>query len=137
MSYQIGRSSLVEDHAAGSTTRELLRRVDTEERVTTRPAGTTVAARLVTLLFGLVQLVIALRIVLLAFDARQGNDIVTTILTISGVFVAPFEGILQTDAMSASGAILDIAAVVALVGWTIVELIALQVIRIGSPRPDA
>ena len=137
MSYQIGRSSLVEDHAAGSTTRESLRRVDTEERVVTRPKGTTVAARLVTLLFGLVQLAIALRIVLLAFDARQGNDIVTTILTISGVFVAPFEGILQTDAMSASGAVLDIAAVVALVGWTIVELIALQVIRIGSPRPDA
>ncbi len=137
MSYQIGRSSLTEDHAAGSTTRESLRRVDTEEIVTTRPAGITVAARLVTLLFGLVQLVIALRIVLLAFDARQGNDIVTTIMTISGVFVAPFEGVLQTDAMSASGAVLDIAAVVALVGWTIVELIALQVIRIGSVRPDA
>ena len=137
MTYQIGRSSLTEDRAAGSTTRESLRLADTEEIVTTRPAGITVAARLVTLLFGLVQLVIALRIVLLAFDARQGNDIVTTILTISSVFVAPFEGILRTDAMSASGAVLDIAAVVALVGWTIVELIALQVIRIGSPGPDA
>ena len=137
MTYQIGRSSLTEDRAAGSTTRESLRLADTEEIVTTRPAGITVAARLVTLLFGLVQLVIALRIVLLAFDARQGNDIVTTILTISSVFVAPFEGILRTDAMSASGAVLDIAAVVALVGWTIVELIALQVLRVGSPRPDA
>ncbi len=137
MTYQIGRSSLTEDRAAGSTTRESLRQVDTEETVTTRPAGITVAARIVTLLFGLVQLVIALRIVLLAFDARQGNDIVTTILTVSSVFVAPFEGILRTDAMSASGAVLDIAAVVALVGWTIVELIALQVIRIGSVSPDA
>ena len=103
-----------------------------EHRVaTTAPAPSTVAARIVTVLFGLIQLVIGLRILLLALDAREGNALVAAILDLSRPLVAPFEGILRTNALESGGSVLDLAAVVALVGWTIVELVILAVLRIG------
>jgi hypothetical protein len=136
MSNQIGRSSLSEERSP-TLPHERYRSVEVDAVTTVRPSGMTVAQRVVTLLFGLVQLLIALRIALLVLDARQANDIVRAILSASQLFVAPFEGILRTNAMSASGAVLDVAAVVAFVGWTIVELIVLQVMRLGRPGTDA
>ena len=86
------------------------------------------------LVFGLIQIVIGARIVLLLLDAREANALVSAILDISQVFVAPFEGILRTDSLNAAGSILDITAIVALVGWTILELIVLWVIGIFRRR---
>ena len=83
------------------------------------------------MLFGLVQLVIGLRILLLLLDAREGNALVAAILDLSRPLVAPFEGILRTNALESGGSVLDLAAVVALVGWTIVELVILAILRIG------
>ena len=109
-------------------------RVVDETRVTTsRPSGSTLASRIVILVFGLIQLVIGLRIILLALDAREGNDLVRAILDISQVFVAPFEGILRSDAVAAGGSVLDGAAVLALIGWTLIELVVLAVIRVARP----
>jgi hypothetical protein len=103
-----------------------------EHRVaTTAPTPSTLAARIVTVLFGLIQLVIGLRILLLALNAREGNALVAAILDLSRPLVAPFEGILRTNALESGGSVLDLAAVVALVGWTIVELVILAVLRIG------
>ena len=103
-----------------------------EHRVaTTSPSASTLAARVVTVLFGLVQLVIGLRILLLLLDAREGNALVAAILDLSRPLVAPFEGILRTNALESGGSVLDLAAVVALVGWTIVELVILAILRIG------
>jgi hypothetical protein len=104
-------------------------------RVTSTPSGSELARRLIVLIFGLIQLVIGLRIVLLLLDARTGNDIVSTILNISQVFVAPFEGILRTNALHAGGSLLDVAAVVALVGWTVLEAIILWVLGIFQREP--
>jgi hypothetical protein len=68
-------------------------RVVDERRVaTTRPSGATLASRVVILVFGLIQLLIGARIVLLALDAREGNAVVAAILDLSQPFVAPFEG---------------------------------------------
>jgi hypothetical protein len=99
-------------------------------RVTATPAGSELARRIVIVIFGLIQLVIVLRIVLLLVDARTGNDIVSGILNISQVFVGPFEGILKTDALHSGGSILDVAAVVALIGWTVVEAVILWILGI-------
>jgi len=74
--------------------------------------------------------VIGLRILLLIVDARTGNGIVSGILNISQVFVGPFDGILKTDALHSGGSMLDIAALVALVGWTVVEAIVLWILNI-------
>ena len=93
-------------------------------------SGAELARRIVVLVFGLIQAVIVLRIVLLLLDARIGNALVSGILDVSKIFVAPFEGILNTNALSAGGSILDVAALVALVGWTLVELGAFAVINL-------
>jgi hypothetical protein len=104
-------------------------------RVTATPSGSELARRIVYLIFGLIQLVIVLRIVLLLVDARTGNDIVQAILNISQVFVGPFEGILKTDALHSGGSELDVAAVVALIGWTIIEAIVLWILNIFRREP--
>lgn len=100
----------------------------------TRPGGDETSRRIVVLVFGLIQIVIGARIVLLLLDAREANGLVSAVLNISQVFVAPFEGMLRTDALHAAGSVLDITAIVALVGWTILELIVLWVIGIFGRR---
>jgi len=110
--------------------------VQTDSQRTSRsgPGGAELARRIVVLVFGLIQIVIGARIVLLLLDAREANGLVSGILNVSQVFVAPFEGILRTDSLNAAGSVLDITAIVALVGWTILELIVLWVIGIFSRR---
>ena len=108
----------------------------TSHRTTSAPpAGTETIRRVVILMFGLIQIVIGLRILLLLLDAREANGLVSAILNISQVFVAPFEGILRTDAVHSSGSILDITAIVAFVGWTILELIVLWAIGLFRRAP--
>ena len=92
------------------------------------PGAAEVIRRVAVLAFGLIQIVIAARIVLLVLDAREANGIVSGILNVSQVFVAPFDGILKTNALTSSGSILDIAAILALVGWTVIELIVVSVL---------
>jgi hypothetical protein len=94
------------------------------------------ARRIIVLVFGLIQVVIGLRIVLLLLDARTGNALVSGILDVSKIFVAPFEGILNSNALTAGGSTLDVAAVVAFVGWTILELIALWAVGIFRRDPS-
>jgi hypothetical protein len=101
-----------------------------ERRVTRTPSGGELAGRVVVLLFGIVQVLIILRIVLLLLNAREGNDLVSWILNASQIFVGPFEGMLNTNALHAGGSVLDIAAILALVGWTVLEAIILAAVGI-------
>jgi len=107
----------------------------TSRTIETRPSGGAVAGRIVILLFGIIQVLIILRIVLLLLDAREGNDLVAFILNASQIFVGPFEGMLKTDALKAGGALFDIAAVVALVGWTLLEALILAAVGIFRREP--
>jgi hypothetical protein len=111
--------------------------IQTDTRRTTRsgPGGSEMTRRVVVLIFGLIELFIGLRIVLLLLDARTGNALVSGILNISQVFVAPFDGILHTNALTAGGSILDIAAVVAFVGWAIIELVVIWAVGIFRREP--
>ncbi len=88
-------------------------RTDHLRSTTASPNTSETTRRVVVLLFGLIQIVIGARIVLLLLDAREANVVVSAILNVSGAFVAPFEGILRTDALHAAGSVLDITAVVA------------------------
>ena len=107
-----------------------------ERRTSTlSPSGGEVARRVIALIFGLIQAVIVLRIVLLLLDAREGNDLVAFILNTSQLFVAPFEGIFRTNALTSGGSILDVAAIAALVGWTIIEAIAFWIVNIFRREP--
>lgn len=100
------------------------------ERAEVSPSGGEMIRRVVVLIFGIIQALIILRIVLLLLDAREGNAIVSFILNTSQLFVAPFEGIFRTDALRSSGSILDIAAIAAVVGWTILEFIILWAVNL-------
>jgi len=105
------------------------------ERTTVAPSGGELLRRVVTLIFGIIQSLIVLRIVLLLLNAREGNDVVQFILNASQPFVAPFIGIFQVDALKQSGSVLDIAAIAALVGWTILEFIVLWAVNIMRREP--
>jgi hypothetical protein len=99
------------------------------------PGASEMTRRVLILLFGLIQIVIAARFVLLLLDAREANGIVSAILNISQLFVSPFDGILKTDNLHAAGSIFDITAIVAFVGWTILELIVLWAVGIFRREP--
>jgi hypothetical protein len=103
----------------------LSNRTVTSRQLDVRPSNNETVRRIVVLVFGLIQIVIGLRIVLLLLNARTGNFIVSVINNLGGVLIAPFEGILRTNALSAGGSVLDFAAIVALVGWTILEAIVI------------
>jgi hypothetical protein len=105
-------------------------------RVTrTGPGGAELTRRVIVLVFGLIQIVVGARIVLLLLDAREADGLVSGVLNVSQLFVAPFEGILRTESLNAAGSVLDIAAVVALVGWTIIELIVIWAVGIFRRQP--
>lgn len=103
--------------------------------VTARPSSGELLSRLVLFVFGVIQLVIALRILFLAIGAREGNEIVAFVLALSRPLVAPFEGMLGTDALGASGALLDTTAFIALIGWTVLEVILLAFLRLLRREP--
>lgn len=103
---------------------------------TVRPSGAETGRRVAVLVFGLIQIVIALRFILLLLDARTGNALVAGILNVSQWFVGPFEGILHTNAIQAGGSVLDVTAILAFVGWTILELIVLWALGIFRREPS-
>jgi hypothetical protein len=107
-----------------------------ERRTVTRsPSGGELAGRIVILIFGIIQVFIILRIVLLLLNAREGNDLVSFILNTSQIFVSPFNGILNVDNLKSGGSVLDIAAILALVGWTVLEALILAAVGIFRREP--
>ena len=108
-----------------------------ERRVTRTPSGGEMVGRVVILLFGIVQVFIILRIILLLLNAREGNDLVKFILDTSQIFVSPFNGMLNVDNLKAGGSVLDVAAVLALIGWTVLEAVILAAVGVFRREPTA
>ena len=101
------------------------------------PGGATLASRIVMFVFGILQALLILRIILLALVANQSNDIVNLIMSLTDPFVEPFRGMFALDKVTAGqGSVFDVAALVALIGWTLVEALILAGIRIFSRRPS-
>ena len=126
--------TVVTERPATATGQETVRS-DSRRITSTGPGGSEMIRRVIVLLFGLIQLVIGLRIVLLVLDAREANGLVAGILNVSQLFVAPFDGILKTNNLHAAGSVLDITAIVAFVGWTILELIVIWAVGIFRREP--
>ena len=111
--------------------------VRTTERAYTSagPGGAAVISRFVTFLFGVLQVALILRIILLLLVANPGNDVVQLILNVTDPFVEPFRGMFSLDRVTAdSGSMLDVAAIVALIGWSLVELLVLALVRVFDRR---
>ena len=101
------------------------------------PEGLSVVGRFVAFIFGVLQAMIVLRLVLLVLVANHGNDIVAFILGATDPFVEPFRGMFALDRVRADqGSVLDVAALVALIGWTLIEGLVLAALRIFARRPS-
>jgi len=99
------------------------------------PGGATYASRIVTFLFGILQALLIIRIILLLLVANRGNDVVQFVMNITQPFVDPFIGMFSLNRVAADqGSVLDVAAIVALIGWTLIELLILAGIRLFSRR---
>jgi uncharacterized protein YggT (Ycf19 family) len=101
------------------------------------PGGATLASRIVSFAFGVLQVLLILRVILLLLVANAGNDVVRFVFNVTQPFVEPFLGMFSLNRVTADqGSTLDIAAIVALIGWTLVEMLVLAAIRIFSRRPS-
>jgi len=99
------------------------------------PGPMSYVQRVVSLLFGILAVLIGLRILLLLLVANQQNSLVDFVYDVTEPFVAPFRGIFNFDTVSpGGGSVLDIAAVVALVGWVLIYLLIMAILRIGDRR---
>ncbi len=127
--------SVVTDVPTTTESGGLANRTTTRRQLDFRPSNNETTRRIVVLVFGLIQIVVGLRIVLLLLDARAGNVLVSVINNVGGLLVAPFQGILRISAVSSGGSVLDVAAVVAIVGWTIIELVVLWSLAIFRHEP--
>ena len=130
------QQSVTTDAPTTTETGALANRTTTSRRLDYRPSNNETTRRIVVLVFGLIQIVIGLRILLLAVDARTGNLLVSIITNLGGVLTAPFQGVLRINAVASGGSVLDVAAVVALIGWTLVELIVIWSLAIFRREPS-
>ena len=99
------------------------------------PSGADVLGRIVLLVFGVIQVLLVLRIVGLLIDANRTNDLVRLVYDVSAILVAPFEGIIRTDTVNAGTSVLDVTAIVALIGWTLLEFLILAAIGLFRRQP--
>ena len=91
------------------------------------------ARRVLSLLFGILAVLIGLRILLLLLVANETNSIVDFVYNVTQPFVEPFRGIFAFDAVTpGGGSVFDIAALVALVGWLLIYLLLVAILRLGD-----
>ncbi len=99
--------------------------------VDTGPTALTMVRRIVGLIFGVLIGLIVLRVILLLLGANADNGIVDTIYGLSEPLVAPFRGIFALNRVSPTGnSTLDIAALVAIVGWLLIYLVVFAILKI-------
>ncbi len=92
-------------------------------------------SRLIKVLFGIIQALLILRIVFLLLIANRDNAVVQTVLGVTDWLVSPFVGMFRFDNVrTSSGSVLDVAAIVALIAWTIVEWIVLATVNVFRPN---
>jgi len=103
------------------------------------PAGPTVVEasplapirRAIWLLFGILIALLGIRILFLVLGANEGNVIVDAVYGITDPFVAPFRGIFSIEQVRPTGSsIFDVAALIAIVGWTLVAAVISAILRI-------
>jgi YGGT family len=99
------------------------------------PTPVTIARRLIDTLFGILELLLVVRILLLALGANTGNALVDGIYTITDPFVLPFVGVFSINHVHPVGqSVIDVAAIVAMVGWAILALIIDAILRVADRR---
>ena len=91
-----------------------------------------VASRLVMYVFGVIEVLIAIRFVLMLLGANATAGFVRMIYGVSGIFVAPFNSIFGTQRVS--GATFEWSALVAIAVYALVAWGIVALIRAANPR---
>jgi len=95
------------------------------------PDAWATARRVASLVFALLLALLTLRIVLLALGADVGNAPVDLLYGLTDPVVAPFRGAFSIDEVRPAGrAVLDTAALVAGVGWALIFVLVIAVLRL-------
>src|SRR5438552_8174361 len=91
------------DRVVRTTTDEPVTTVRTTDRAYTPagPEGLSVVGRFVAFVFGVLQALLILRLVLLVLVANHNNDIVAFVLSVTDPFVEPFRGMFSLDRIRA------------------------------------
>jgi hypothetical protein len=93
--------------------------------------------RVVGLLFAIVIGLLLIRVLLLLLGANESDGLVRAIYNISDPFVGPFRGVFSMDEVRPTGrSVLDIAALVAIVGWSLIALVVIAILRIPDSTAD-
>ena len=71
-----------------------------ERHSAVNPSGGEMARRVIVLIFGIIQALIAMRRAPLLLDAREANALVAFILNASQLLVPPFEGVFRTNSLT-------------------------------------
>jgi hypothetical protein len=92
--------------------------------------------RVVGLLFGVLIVLIALRVVLLALGANAGNGLVDAIYAITDPFVSPFRTVFSIQQIQPTGvSVIDIGALVAIVGYSLLAILVIAILRLPDREP--
>ena len=125
----------IDPYGRDTAVRQTVRSTDVAS-VPARPEPVVTAARVVSFAFGILQALLILRMILLLLIANPGNDVVALVLNLTDPFVEPFRGMFALDRVGdGEGSVFDIAALVALIGWTLLEALILAAMRIFARRP--
>jgi uncharacterized protein YggT (Ycf19 family) len=100
--------------------------------VSTGPGPLYWARRILSLLFAVLFVLLGIRIFLLLFVADPDNDIVNFVYSVTEPFVAPFRGMFQFDEVVAGARTLDVAALAALIGWLLIYVLIMAILRLGD-----
>ncbi|MGZ8475852.1 MAG: YggT family protein [Candidatus Limnocylindria bacterium] len=91
------------------------------------------ARRVLTLLFSILTVLLAIRVILFLLVANQSNQIVDFVYGVTEPFVAPFRGIFAFDNVQpGGGSVFDIAAVVAFIGWLLIYLLLMAILSLAD-----
>ena len=91
------------------------------------------ARRVLTLLFTILAVLLAIRVILLLLVANQQNEIVDFVYGVTEPFVAPFRGIFAFETVQpGGGSVFDIAALVAFIGWLLIYLLLMAIMSLAD-----
>ena len=95
----------------------------------------TVVSRVIMFVFGVIEVLIAIRFVLMLLGANAEAGFAKLIYGVSGVFVAPFTALFNTQ--EAGGAVFEWSALVAIAVYALVAWGLVALIRAVSPREQS
>lgn len=100
-----------------------------------RTSAEVIVSRIIAWVFGAIEVLIAIRFVLLLLGANAGAGFVRLVYGVSDIFMAPFAAVFSTQ--QAGGAVFEWSALVAIAVYALVAWGLVVLIRAISPRQHA